>query len=68
MNINIIDLNNKIKSTNNLYKIQINNRINEIDQLNTQLDDLHKLLNIGLDLSTKKDIYFDTKLDKKEKN
>ncbi len=67
LNINIIDLNNKIKSTNNLYKIQINNRINEIDQLNTQLDDLHKLLNIGLDLSTKKDIYFDTKLDKKEK-
>ncbi|QDF28509.1 zinc metallopeptidase, M23 family [Halarcobacter anaerophilus] len=67
LNLNIIELNNNIKSKDNLYKIQINNRINEIDQLNSQLTDLHQLLNIGLDLSNKNNIYLNTRINEEDK-
>lgn len=67
LNIQIIDLNKSITTKDNLYKIQINNRINEIEQLNVQLKDLHKLLNIGLDLTKTNDVIFDTRLNNKDK-
>ncbi|MDD2896580.1 MAG: M23 family metallopeptidase [Aliarcobacter sp.] len=67
LNLDIIDLNDDINSKDNIYKLQINNRINEIEQLNTQLADLQNLLNIGLDLSSSNNIYLDTKLSEKDK-
>lgn len=63
----IVKLEESIHSKDNLYKIQINNRINEIDQLTTQLQDLHKLLNIGLDLTENKNVFFSTKLTNDDK-
>lgn len=68
LNLQILDLQKEIESKDNLYKIQINNRINEIDQLNAQLFDLHKLLNIGLDLTQNNNVFFDTKLNSKDKD
>ncbi|QKF81506.1 zinc metallopeptidase, M23 family [Halarcobacter ebronensis] len=68
LNFGITDLKSELKTKDELYKIQINNRINEIEQLNSQLEDLQKLLNIGLDLSNKKDIYLNTKFEDKDKS
>lgn len=59
LNYNIIELEDEIKTKDNLYNIQINNRINELNQLNDQLFDLQKLLNIGLNLTKKSNIYKD---------
>ena len=67
LNLNIIDLENDIKSKDDIYKLQINNRINEIEQLNTQLTDLQSLLNIGLDLSSTNNVYFNTKISEEDK-
>ncbi len=67
LNMYIFDLKSSIKTKDSLYKIQINNRINEIDQLNDQLVDLQQILNIGLDLSKKDNIYLNTKLSEKDK-
>lgn len=68
LNFNILGLKNTIQTKDNLYKIQINNRINELTQLNDQLVDLQKLLNIGLDLTKKDNIYLNTKINKNDKN
>lgn len=67
LNMYIFDLKSSIKTKDSLYKIQINNRINEIEQLNDQLVDLQHILNIGLDLSRKDNIYLSTKLSDKDK-
>ncbi|MGP2656183.1 M23 family metallopeptidase [Malaciobacter sp. WC5094] len=67
LNLNILDLKKDIEIKNNVYKIQINNRINEIEQLNTQLSDLQKLLDIGLDLSLSPKIYMNEELTNKDK-
>ena len=67
LNINIIKLEDTIKSKNNLYNIQINNRINELNQLNDQLFDLQKLLNIGLDLTKKENIYKNIQIQDEDK-
>ena len=68
LNFNIFSLKNTIKTKDNLYNIQINNRINELNQLNTQLIDLQRLLDIGLDLSNNNDIYLDEPVDLSDKN
>ncbi len=62
LNMYIFDLKSSIKTKDSLYKIQINNRINEIDQLNDQLVDLQQILNIGLDLSKKRQYIFKHKI------
>jgi murein DD-endopeptidase MepM/ murein hydrolase activator NlpD len=67
LNLNILNLENDIESKDKIYKIQINNRINEIEQLNSQLSDLQSLLNIGLDISSFDNIYLDTKLNESDK-
>ncbi len=67
LNINIYNLKDTIKTKDELYKIQINNRINEINLLNDQLVDLQQILNIGLDLSKKDNIYLNTKLEQSDK-
>jgi len=67
LNIYIYTLKDTIESKDELYKIQINNRINEINLLNDQLVDLQKILDIGLDLSKNDNIYLNTKLDEKDK-
>ena len=54
LNFLVFDLKKNLDLKDEIYKIQINNRINELNQLNIQLDDLQKLLDIGLDLSKKK--------------
>ncbi len=68
LNFSIINLKNNLRTQENIYKIQINNRIDEISQLNQQLTDLYGLLDIGLDISKKDNIYLNTKLEEKEKN
>lgn len=40
LNLAVKSLQNDIEIKNSLYDIQINNRITEIEQLNSQLDDL----------------------------
>ncbi len=67
LNINIYNLKDTIKTKDELYKIQINNRINEINLLNDQLVDLQQILNIGLDLSKSDNIYLNTKLEQSDK-
>lgn len=67
LNFMLFELKNLIKSKDNLYSIQINNRIEEILELNEQITDLHKLLNIGLNINNKENVYFNTKLDEKDK-
>lgn len=67
LNLNILNLEDNIESKDKIYKIQINNRINEIEQLNSQLSDLQGLLNIGLDISSFDNIYLDTKLNESDK-
>lgn len=67
LNINIYKLKDTIETKDDLYKIQINNRINEINLLNAQVVDLQQILNIGLDLSKKDNIYLNTKLEEKDK-
>ena len=57
LNLAVKSLQNDIEIKNSLYDIQINNRITEIEQLNSQLDDLQNLLNIGLDLSSNENIF-----------
>lgn len=57
LNFIVRDLESDIKIRNNLYNIQINNRITEIEQLSFQLNDLQKLLNIGLDLSSNSNLF-----------
>lgn len=66
LNISIVDLKDDLNSKNDIYKIQINNRINEIEQLNLQLEDLQALLNIGLDLSSTNK-YLKTELTEQDK-
>ena len=68
LNIYIYTLKDKIETKDQLYKIQINNRINEIDLLNDQLVDLQKILDIGLDLSKNDNIYLNTRLDSNDKS
>lgn len=68
LNFNIFSLKDTIKTKDNLYNIQINNRINELNQLNTQLTDLQRLLDIGLDLSNNNDIYLNKPIDLNDKN
>jgi murein DD-endopeptidase MepM/ murein hydrolase activator NlpD len=68
LNFYIINLQNDKQAKDDLYTIQINNRINEINLLNDQLTDLQKLLNIGLDLSNNNLVYTDNKLEINEKN
>lgn len=67
LNTNIYNLKKTIKTKDELYKIQINNRINEIDLISDQLVDLQQILNIGLDLSKKDNVYLNTKLVEKDK-
>lgn len=67
LNISIYTLKENINNKDELYKIQINNRINEINLLNDQLADLQQILNIGLDLSKTDNIYLNTKLNEFDK-
>ena len=67
LNLYIFTLKDKIASKDELYKIQLNNRFNEITLLNDQLIDLQKILNIGLDLSKNDNVYLNTKLTEKDK-
>ncbi len=67
LNFSILDLKKDNQAKDDLYKIQINNRINEIDLLNDQLVDLQNLLNIGLDLSKNTSVYADNKIELNEK-
>jgi len=67
LNFAILNLKSNIKTKDELYKIQINNRINELNQLNDQLVDLQKLLNIGLDLSKKPISNFNSRINENDK-
>lgn len=57
LNLVLKDLQGDINIKNDLYGIQINNRISEIEQLTYQLEDLQNLLNIGLDLSSSQNLF-----------
>lgn len=67
LNLTVFELKKAVKSKDTLYSIQINNRIEEILELNEQISGLHKLLNIGLNI-TSNNIYFNTKMNEKDKN
>lgn len=68
LNLVVIGLKDSLNSKENLYLIQINNRIEEIAELNQQVIDLREILNIGLNINNSDNIYFNTKLDEKDKD
>ncbi|MGE4462452.1 MAG: hypothetical protein AB7D49_08455, partial [Arcobacter sp.] len=52
LNFIISDLKNDLKSKENLYSIQINNRIDEILELSEQIKELHRIMDVGLVLNS----------------
>lgn len=52
LNFQIFDLKSNIKSQENIYSIQINNRIDEIMGLTQQINDLHRIMNVGLTINS----------------
>ncbi len=52
LNLEIFNLKSDIKSKENIYSIQINNRIDEIVELTQQISDLHRIMNVGLTINS----------------
>lgn len=52
LNFQVFDLKSNIKSQENIYSIQINNRIEEISELTQQISDLHRIMNVGLTINS----------------
>lgn len=52
LNFQMFDLKSNIKSQETIYSIQINNRIDEISALTQQINDLHRIMNVGLTINS----------------
>lgn len=52
LNSQIFGLKSDMKSQEKIYSIQINNRIDEIMGLTQQVDDLHRIMNVGLTINS----------------
>jgi|OM-RGC.v1.009997822 murein DD-endopeptidase MepM/ murein hydrolase activator NlpD len=68
LNFIISDLKNDLKSKENLYSIQINNRIDEILELSEQIKELHRIMDVGLVLNSNDKIVFNNKIDENSLN